>query len=135
MIRAFADTSYFVALLSQKDRYHEKVHRLNQEIDFRIVTSNWVIVELANSFRHPRNRRDVADLIEALLLDSEVEVVSSEGTDMRQGLTLFRNRQDKSWSLTDCISFVIMREKGLTDALTSDHHFEQAGFVAHLIER
>jgi uncharacterized protein len=44
------------------------------------------------------------------------------------GLELFRSRRDKEWSLTDCMSFVVMRERGITDALTNDHHFEQAGF-------
>jgi uncharacterized protein len=42
------------------------------------------------------------------------------------------SRRDKEWSLTDCISFVVMKERGLTEALTADHHFEQAGFKALL---
>ena len=49
-----------------------------------------------------------------------------------QGVELFENRLDKDWSLTDCISFIVMRERGLTEALTGDHHFEQAGFRALL---
>jgi len=51
---------------------------------------------------------------------------------MDRGLALYISRPDKDWSLTDCISFVVMKERGLTGALTADHHFEQAGFVALL---
>ena len=51
---------------------------------------------------------------------------------MDAGLALYANRTDKDWSLTDCISFVVMNERGITDALTGDHHFEQAGFAALL---
>jgi predicted nucleic acid-binding protein len=49
-----------------------------------------------------------------------------------QGLDLYRSRPDKDWSLTDCISFTVMRQRGISEALTGDHHFEQAGFVAIL---
>jgi predicted nucleic acid-binding protein len=44
----------------------------------------------------------------------------------------YESRPDKAWSLTDCISFVVMNQHGLTEALTGDHHFEQAGFTALL---
>ncbi len=51
---------------------------------------------------------------------------------LEQGLALYTRRSDKDWSLTDCISFVVMKAEGIEEALTGDHHFEQGGFVALL---
>jgi uncharacterized protein len=59
-------------------------------------------------------------------------VVPFDSTLMNRGLALFASRSDKDWSLTDCVSFLVMNDRGITDALTADHHFEQAGFVAVL---
>ena len=64
--------------------------------------------------------------------DSSAVVVPAETDLFRRGLDLYHNRPDKEWSLTDSISFVVMKDRGLTEALTGDHHFEQAGFVALL---
>ena len=64
--------------------------------------------------------------------DPYTEVVP-ETTDLfKEGLKLYSSRPDKGWSLTDCLSFVVMKERGILDALTSDHHFNQAGFHALL---
>ena len=54
---------------------------------------------------------------------------------MEEGLGLYESRPDKEWSLTDCISFVVMKKEGIVEALTEDRHFEQAGFVACSSER
>ena len=61
-----------------------------------------------------------------------MEIVSPSLDLFEQGVELFAHRPDKQWSLTDCISFVVMQDRGLTEALTANHHFEQAGFVAML---
>jgi uncharacterized protein len=64
-----------------------------------------------------------------LLADENVEVVPLEMELYQEGVKLYASRSDKEWSLTDCISFVIMERLGLAEALTADHHFQQAGFV------
>jgi len=64
--------------------------------------------------------------------DEDVEIVGDEGELYERGLRLYEERPDKEWSLTDCISFVVMQRKRIKEALTGDHHFEQAGFVALL---
>lgn len=74
----------------------------------------------------------LGELLDALEGDPDVLVVPADASLFRRGVDLYRQRPDKDWSLTDCISFVVMEEQGLTDALTADHHFEQAGFRAIL---
>ena len=73
-------------------------------------------------------RRPRSDLLPRLEADPNALVIPASQQLFRQGYRLFANRHDKQWSLTDCTSFVVMEEHGLTDALSSDHHFEQAGF-------
>jgi len=75
------------------------------------------------------NRAAFVDLFRLLTTHPAVEIVSGDEW-LRRGLHLFERRRDKAWSLTDCISFAVMTDRGLTDALTGDHHFEQAGFRA-----
>jgi hypothetical protein len=77
-------------------------------------------------------RADAAALIDDIGKDKRFTVVPQSRRLFEQGLDLYRSRADKEWSLTDCIFFVVMTEHGLTDALSSDHHFEQAGFRALL---
>lgn len=71
-------------------------------------------------------------LLEMLEKDTELTLVPASADLWRGGIALFAARSDKDWSLTDCISFVVMQERSIIDALTADHHFEQAGFVALL---
>ena len=71
-------------------------------------------------------------VIENLRSAEEIEVVPATADLFDRGFQYFTGRPDKDWSLTDCISFVVMHESGITEALTADHHFEQAGFVALL---
>jgi uncharacterized protein len=78
----------------------------------------------------PALRPVFLDLIRALESDPETEIIPPDPALFARGLDLFARRPDKAWSLTDCISFAVMSERGLTEALTGDHHFEQAGFRA-----
>jgi uncharacterized protein len=64
--------------------------------------------------------------------DQKAEIVLPGPALWQRGIELYAERPDKGWSLTDCISFVVMQDRGITDALTADHHFEQAGFTALL---
>jgi len=72
------------------------------------------------------------DLMDGLRSDPKTYVAPARTTLFNDGLQLYTTRQDKDWSLTDCISFVVMGEYGLTEALTGDRHFQQAGFNALL---
>lgn len=70
----------------------------------------------------------------ALDSDPRAEIVPLSEPLYARGLALYRDRPDKGWSLTDCISFVVMKEMGLSEAFTGDHHFSQAGYVPLLVE-
>lgn len=80
----------------------------------------------------PDNRREFISALEDLRQDPAVTIVPPDSRLFDEGIQLFASRADKAWSLTDCISFVVMKKEGITEALTGDRHFEQAGFVALL---
>ena len=77
-------------------------------------------------------RQVFTDLMTIIQTDDQTTILPFSEDSFDWGRILFAARKDKDWSLTDCISFVVMQEHGITDALTADHHFEQAGFVALL---
>jgi uncharacterized protein len=97
-----------------------------------LVTTDWVLIELADAMCRARHRVLAAEFIRDLRDDSRITIVPLSSELLQAGFDLYAARNDKDWSLTDCISFVVMRERGLTEALTADHHFEQAGFAALL---
>ena len=128
MSTVFADTSYFVALLNPRDDQHAAVRLWTANFEGRLLTTAWVLVEAANFMSRGANRRAVLELLKQLRRDESVTIVPPLAEDYEQGLALFSQRLDKDWSLTDCISFVIMQREGLTEAATADAHFRQAGF-------
>src|SRR2546423_2548087 len=98
----------------------------------RLVTTDWVLLEVADAMAGVENRKAFLSYLRALRADKDVSIVPAERDDFEAGLQLYARRLDKNWSLTNCISFVVMQEQQLREALTADHHFEQAGFVALL---
>ena len=130
MRRYFADTSYYVALLVPRDCSHEQAHEFARATDFEAVTSEHVLLELSAFFAKPPHRHGFVTLIDRLRRTPEMTIVPATTELFEQGLNLYRAHSDKSWSLTDCISFAIMRDQNINAALTADHHFEQAGFTA-----
>lgn len=128
----FADTFYYIALLSPSDAAHERAGQFTQDYSGGIVTTEWVLTELADGLAASSTRMPCAAFIDWLRSDVDVQIVTATSELFDAGLTLYRSRVDKSWSLTDCISFVVMKREGIIEALTGDHHFEQAGFKALL---
>ena len=128
MRRAFLDTSYLLALLLRKDERHDAALRCQQRFEGDLVTSEYVLVELHDALSQAALRPLAISAIDKLLSDPNVTVVRACQDLFDRGRQLFRDRPDKDWSLTDCTSFVVMRDQVLRDALTCDHHFEQAGF-------
>jgi uncharacterized protein len=128
MTPTFADTYYYLALLSESDSAHEDALRLSRTLPGRTVTTAWVMTEVADALAAPQTRSLFPALHERLRRDPNVAIVPATLELFEQGVRLYAQRPDKSWSLTDCISFVVMQERGLIEALTGDHHFEQAGF-------
>lgn len=132
MMMVFADTSYYIALINPGDEYAAAAREYTAAFGGYQVTTAWVLTEVANSLSQVRNRQLASAPIADLRTDRRVIVLSPTEELFDRGLSLYSSRSDKDWSLTDCISFVVMQERGLTEALTGDHHFEQAGFVALL---
>jgi predicted nucleic acid-binding protein len=128
----FADTFFYLALLSRDDRQRERVKAVADTLRARTVTTDWILVEVANALADPSSRALFTALAANLRSNLLVEVVQTNPSLQRRGEELYAARSDKGWSLTDCISFVVMTEHCLNEALTADHHFEQAGFVALL---
>ena len=128
MNELFADTFYFLALLNPADQFHAEAIRLTQALRSPYVTTTAVLIELADALCRPVHRHVVHRFLANLVADPNIRVVDSSADWYARGLFLFGQRADKSWSLTDCISFQVMGERGIVNALSGDHHFEQAGF-------
>jgi uncharacterized protein len=131
MTPVFADTFYFLALFNKSDKAHARAWLFNAA-DVPAVTTTWVSTEVADAFAAPGNRELFLQLLETLHQSPEMKIVPASQELFDCGVELFRQRADKDWALTDCISFVVMQDQGITDALTGDRHFEQAGFRALL---
>jgi predicted nucleic acid-binding protein len=129
----FADTFYFLALRNRRDEAHNRAKAITQQITGRtLVTTAWVLTEIGDALAAPANRAGFGELLQFLRSNSQVMIVPPDAKLFEQGIEFYRRRPDKAWSLTDCISFVIMTDLEISEALTADHHFEQAGFRALL---
>jgi uncharacterized protein len=124
----FADTAYYLAFLNVHDELHVRAAEFTAGFDGQLLTTTWVLTEVVDALSRPAFRSTVVDFIRAVRADSQVTLVPADQELFDRGLDLFSHRPDKEWSLTDCISCVVMHDHGLTDALTSDHHFKQMGF-------
>ncbi|MCX6907062.1 MAG: PIN domain-containing protein [Verrucomicrobia bacterium] len=128
----FADAFYFVARLNRHDQHHDRVLAFSSDFRARLLTTDWVLMEVADALAKSECRPRIRDFILHLRQSPACEVVAASRELQNRALELYHQHRDKSWTLTDCVSFVVMRERGLTDALTEDRHFEQAGFTARL---
>ena len=131
----FADTSFWIALSSKRDQYHAQAiawHAAVMRSGSRIVTTEAVLWEWLNALADATTRATAAEGYRRAHADKRVEVVPFDPGHIVAAVDLYRSRSDKEWSLTDCLSFIAMRQRDLTEALTSDEHFEQAGFKALL---
>ena len=128
----FADTHYFIALINSNDSAHERAVAFSNSNSIGLLTTGWVVTELANSLKAPANRPLFSPIWNSIRKDPQITYLEPTQVLLDRGIELFCQRSDKSWSLVDCISFIVMQDHGLTEALTGDHHFEQAGFIALL---
>lgn len=132
MKRYFADSFFFFAWWNRRDHAHGRVGEFLAGFFGHLVTTRWVLMEVADGLASTPARRQIRTLFADLESDPLVSIVESSDRLYQRGLSLYDSRPDKEWSLTDCISFAAMREEGLSEALSGDRHFEQAGFVALL---
>jgi predicted nucleic acid-binding protein len=128
----FADAYYFVARLNRRDQHHERVLNFSSDLRARLITSDWVLMEVADALAESEARGRVREFIMYLRGSAACEIIPASRELLDRALGFYHQHADKRWTLTDCTSFVIMRERQVTDALTGDKHFEQAGFNALL---
>ncbi len=132
MTAVFADTSFYWALLNPRDAAHATAVVVSERLRRPFLLTVFILVELGNSLSRLNQRRLFAELVPYLRSRSNVRIIPASRELLDRGFELYTHREDKEWSLTDCTSFIVMRDEGLVDALTTDHHFEQAGFTVLL---
>ncbi len=130
----FADTSGWGNLIDVAQPYHElaaRLYRLARQQHRKVVTTNYVIAELVALLTSPLHipRAKIVPFIERLKTSPHVQIVHVDPGLDEQAWELLKSHQDKEWSLVDCASFVLMKRHGIQEALATDRHFEQAGFV------
>jgi len=135
MTTAFADSTFYVAILIARDANHSKAKALAQSWTGSVVTTEYVLTEVANHVcGSPTRRAKFGKFLADVTADSHTRIVESSHQLWQRGVDLYLRRPDKEWSLTDCISFVVMEEQSLADAMAADHHFEQVGFHALILD-
>jgi hypothetical protein len=133
----FADTSFWTALSRKRDQYHRRAVAWNQFVirsKGTIVTTEAVLWEWLNALSEARTRSIAAEGYRRAHLDARIEVVPFQPELTNSAIRLYQERPDKSWGLTDCLSFVVMERRQLIEALTTDRHFEQAGLKAMMLK-
>lgn len=124
----FIDTGYILALVNTADQYHRQARTTALVVQPPFITTEAVLVEIGNVFSKVQWRHLGIDTLHDLRTDPDIEVVPVDSGLFDHGVALYSSHTDKEWGVTDCISIVVMRERNLTHALTTDRDFEQAGF-------
>lgn len=134
MSAVFADSFYFLGLVNPRDKAHAKCLAFSQSSDRPLITTTWVLMEVGDALSRGTDRDVFLALLEGIAADAATAVLPPSQEQFAKAVALFAARPDKDWSLTDCTSFIIMQEQGVTEALTSDRHFRQAGYSALLAD-
>ena len=124
---AFADTSFYLALLDARDPLHDRALAASKT-SRSILTTEFIILELGNACGRAEDHADYLAMVAGIRASQRSTIVPLDSRLLQRGLDLFASRADKNWSLTDCTSFVAMKDADIHEALTADRHFEQAGF-------
>jgi predicted nucleic acid-binding protein len=124
------DTYALIAWINTRDAAHQRVQSYLDSYSGDIVTTEWVLLEFADAFSLSKIKPFAIEAIKRVRRLPMFLVVGFEPAVHQVAFELYETRSDKDWSLTDCVSFTVMTQRGLSEALTADHHFEQAGFRA-----
>ena len=132
MREVFADAGYWVAVQNPDDQFHQRAIAVAERLGpCRIITTEMVLVEFLNFVcgAGEHNLRLASDTVMKLQDNSSVEIVAQTSAQFSDALSRYSDRLDQRWSLTDCASFLLMEQRGITEALAYDRDFEQAGFI------
>jgi len=128
MTTVFADTAFYVALVNPRDAVHDAAVAFSEGFLDKTLTTEYVLVEVGNWLARSGDRDVFVELVRRLRAAPNATILAGGPDLFEAGLALYSHRGDKGWSMTDCISFAVMQRHRLTEALTTDRHFEQAGF-------
>jgi predicted nucleic acid-binding protein len=133
MKTVFADTGYWIAVLNPRDDWHGRAVEASRALGkARLLTTEMVLDELLAALSKVAVRGLAIRGVDAIRNNPNTEVVPQTSIQFGEAFDLYRRMPDKEWSLTDCASFVLMKQRGISEALAHDHHFEQFGFTALL---
>ena len=134
--RLLLDSTFIAGLINSRDQLHSQAKDFLPLIETaaEVVITEAVLIEVGNLLHSVQLRQRVAEFIDACYGTANITIVSVDTERLRKALDFYRLHQDKDWGLTDCISFVVMKERGLVIAMTADAHFQQAGFRALMLE-
>jgi predicted nucleic acid-binding protein len=124
----FLDTGYILAAINTADKFHKRAQMAALSVKPPFITTEAVLIEIGNALSKRRWRTLGIATLARFQNASDIEIVPLERPLLVEAISLYSARADKEWGLTDCISFVVMQTHGLTQVLTTDRHFEQAGF-------
>ncbi len=131
----FVDTAFVIALINCRDQYHYHAVEVSHQFEgCPLLTTDAVLLEIGNALSHGYKTQG-SRIIDEFLHSDDVVVVHMTTTPFNRGFDLYKTYNDKGWGLVDCLSFVVMRDEGVTQALTFDHHFTQAGFEVLMCEK
>jgi len=126
--RVFLDTSFVIALINDKDQYYNQAQAHSYEFDNSpLITTDAVLLEIGNALGKGF-RKEAIEVIKVLRTGKNTEVVEIDAQLFEKGFEIYEKYGDKNWGLVDCISFIVMWDREITEALTFDSDFEQAGF-------
>ena len=131
-MKVFVDTAAWIALINQRDALHNSALEISKNLRQKqasLVTTEFVLLEVADGLCNLPIRLNTINFIDGLYQLPKLKIIRLDKILFDAGWQLYKQRLDKEWSLTDCISFVVMRYESITQAFTSDRHFEQAGFM------
>jgi uncharacterized protein len=132
MPTVLVDTAAWIALVNTRDELHSRAEQTMADLRRRnvaLITTEFVLLEVSNALCTSAWREKGVKLIDGLRSLADLQIVAADTTLLAEGWQLYRSRLDKEWSLTDCTSMIVLQKERIDQVFTSDHHFEQAGFV------
>ena len=129
------DTAGFLSLWDASDQYHKRAVQLQTELSRkagRFLTTDYIVDETATLLLVRHSHAAADDFLQTVLASQSLQMQWIDSDRFQRAARFFTQHNDKQWSFTDCVSFILMHELNLTDCFTTDHHFRQAGFNALL---
>ena len=133
--RVFLDTNGWLALLNSDEPHHPRADDRFRELGrtrCEVVLTEWIVEETGNCLARSTLRLEFVEAVRRFSANPSFRIISVSENLRERALELYANRSDKTWGLVDCLSFIVMSDEGITEAFTTDRHFEQAGFTCLL---